>query len=192
MLPHFFYFVVRLKLFWTNLQTLDHNDNLKYKEELKTTKLMLLILLKFSWLFTFIKPSNFSCKRSGSNPTWHFHFFYASKRSVGRTAAVGWALVAHAFSGCLRMRNAWAASAHPTYFCWWVYRSRLQATFGALKPLKSSLHFFNCFEAVLSGSLCLLKGYLKAETACVRNAHTTQMGYAGSGGTGLYLCSLAR
>lgn len=31
-------------------------------------------------------------------------------------AAVGWALVAHAFSGCLRMRNAWAASAHPTYF----------------------------------------------------------------------------
>ena len=27
---------------------------------------------------------------------------------------VGWALVAHAFSGCLYTQNAWAASAHPT------------------------------------------------------------------------------
>ena len=29
---------------------------------------------------------------------------------------VGWALAAHAFSGCLGMQNTWAESAHPTTF----------------------------------------------------------------------------
>ena len=46
--------------------------------------------------------------------------------------------------------------------------------FRVLKPLKSSLHFFNCVEAALSGSLERM-GYLKAEAACVRGAHILSM-----------------
>ena len=53
------------------------------------------------------------------------------------------------------------------------------------KRFKKQPALFNCVEAALSGSLLGGMGYLKAEAACVRSAHTTQAGYACYVGLGL-------